>query len=154
MPVNVFGSRVFLFDKRLIVKGIRCGIPSLLEPRMVGPTNTERKIGPFEPDNLFQGHIKHLYPTAEPVVIVTECGDSCFFCQFGLLFPNLRQTEIVISQICRDLGLIMSPEQRSRLSDVCPLCKSGAIPLVIFRSRVILRKIKGYDLYFVCAHLL
>ena len=76
-------------------------------------------------------------------MIVAEGLYAMLFRQRGLCGSRLRHPEIIIAKVGRDMRLIMPPEERLCFADIRPLGKAFAPPLVIFRNRMVLRKIKS-----------
>ena len=70
---------------------------------------------------------------------IAETIYTCFTGKFRLLFTHFWISQVIISEISRNLGLIMSSEKGFRLANICPFGKSFTPPFVVLRNGMVLR---------------
>ena len=85
--------------------------------------------------------MQQLLAVAKPIVIIAESLQSSLAGQLCLLLANFRQSQVLETQVGRQVGLIVPAEQGTGFHNVVPLGKSPTPPFVILRDGVILRQI-------------
>ena len=112
-------------------------------PVLVRPAQTEGKVGiAGNHQDLLEWTFEQP-PTVEPVVPVTERVESVLACQVCVLATRFGDAKIVEARICREMGLIVPCEERSRRCDFAPLREPTSPTTRRFRDPVELRKIEG-----------
>src|SRR5437870_10215916 len=105
VPQMVFPAGIGLFlDDFLLVPARPKAVPC-----MIGPAQTKWEIWFSRFQNFFKGTLQQTL-TGKPVMPVTKGFNAMFSCQFGLQLANLWYTQVIKTQICRQLRLIMSRE--------------------------------------------
>lgn len=69
--------------------------------------------------------------------------DAVLPCKSRLCLPDLGQSEVIESEIAREVRLVVPGKQRPRFRDVAPLRETLAPPRVVFRDGVELGKWKA-----------
>ena len=120
----------------------RASVPGT-SPVLIGPAEAEGEVGFARCQHLVKGAFQNT-PAVEPVMVVTEAVDAVLSCQFGLRLTRLGKSQVVEAEVCRQVRLFMTPEQRFSLGDIGPLGESFAPPFVIFGNGVVLGEVEGY----------
>src|SRR5258705_12977042 len=76
-------------------------------------------------------------------MVVAEARDSIGPCQVRLRLSSLRDSQVVVSEICRQMRLVVAFEEWLGPDDVSPFCEAHSPPLVVLRDRVILGQVEG-----------
>src|SRR5690625_9849 len=134
---DILLSRISLFHQHLV----RLPVPNS-RPRFICPTHTERESGLSGLKDLLKRFLQQHPAVSKPVVPVTECSNSVFFCQGCLTDSDLRIQKIIISQLTRFNRLLMPIKQWTGFFNVGPLGKPFSPPAVIFRDFMILRQVE------------
>src|SRR5450432_921633 len=109
-------------------------------PVVVGPAQTKFEIYIFVGGKILDRRFEQSL-AAEPVKIKTERGKAGLFCQRHLPLLNLRDSQIVETELRGKPRLIVADELRNRLGDVGPLGEAVSPPFVVFVNGMKLRKI-------------
>jgi hypothetical protein len=91
--------------------------------------------------HLHHGPLKELL-TIEPIVVVGERVDSGVGSQTRLAPNDPRISKIVMTEIRRNMRLIVTMELGSRFVDIDPLSKSFSPPFIVLRNSVVLGQVK------------
>ena len=114
-------------------------------PRLVRPAEAEGEVGPAAREHLLERALEQLL-SREPVVVVTEAGDSVGACQLGLRLARLGEPEVVEAEARRQARLVVAVEEGPRVRDVAPLREAFAPPDVVLGNRVELGEVEGDQL--------
>ncbi len=79
-------------------------------------------------------------------MVVAEAMDAVLAGEISLLLADFRKAQVVVAEVCGEMGLIVAGEERGGSRHVTPLGEARAPPLVVFRDRVVLRKVEGEEL--------
>src|SRR5919106_254820 len=119
-----------LRDQHVVLKTVPAS-----RPIFVCPTDTERKIGLTRFKHPANGQIKKDF-AAEPIVIKAETIDPVYLCQFSLFLQDLCFTQIVVTESCGYMRLVMTGKVRPSSANVIPFGKPFAPPAIILGNRV------------------
>ena len=106
---------------------------------MIGPGETERKIGLTRGNDLVEWSFKQHFSIAAPVMPIGKALYACFTSQLCLFFAHLGHTQVVEAQVGRDAWLVVSLEQGLALDDVVPLGETLSPNVVVLGDGVKLR---------------
>lgn len=114
-------AEILLFgDDDLRVCHTLAALPRLGCPVVIGPGETERKIGLTRGNDLVEWSFKQHFSIAAPVMPIGKALYACFTSQLCLFFAHLGHTQVVEAQVGRDAWLMVSLEQGLALDDVVP----------------------------------
>ncbi len=116
-------------------------------PVFVGPAEAEGEIGLARAEDLCDRALKQLL-TAEPIVVIAEAINAVKASEIGLLLADFRKAQIVVAEICGEMGLVVAGEERRGSGHVAPLGETRAPPLVIIWNGVVLGEVKGKKFWF------
>ena len=89
-------------------------------PFLVGPAEGEREVRRAGLQHLLERPLQQ--PTAvEPVVVVDEPMHAVLAGQLRLGDPHLGHPQVVVAELSRELGLVVTGKQRAGLGHVVPL---------------------------------
>ena len=75
-------------------------------------------------------------------MVVAEAVDTIVAGEIGLLLADFSKAQIVVAQVCGEMGLVVAGEKRGSSGHIAPLGKTRAPPLVVFRDRVVLGEVE------------
>ena len=78
-------------------------------------------------------------------MVVAEAMDAVPAGEIGLLLADFRKAQVVVAEVCGEMGLIVSGEEWGSSGHVAPLGEASAPPLVVFWDRVILGEVEGEE---------
>ena len=130
----IFPSWIFLLQQE---RAFLITIPCALSPTMVSPAKAESHVRLARFDHFLKYLIKNFLPVS-PIMPIHEALHASYFSQFSLSLSRLWQSQIVKPKFTRQLGLVMSWEQRLGFRHVSPLGKPRFPPFVIEIGRIIL----------------
>jgi SAM-dependent methyltransferase len=132
----VVGSRIRLFDEHAIGLVVPDAAPGLIRP-----CETEGEIRLTCLQHLRVGALEDA-PTREPVVPVAERLDAVRTGEGSLLFTGFGKTEIVETQVCRQVRLAVSAKERPGFRGIGPFREAGSPPVVVLRDRMKLGEVE------------
>ena len=129
-------DRVILGDQNLMVKPVPTPSPVLVRPdHAEGDVDLRVCQHPLE-RGLHQEFAR------EPIEVIGEPRDAVVPGHGGLLAHDLRQSQIVIAQVDRTMGLVVARPERARCSDIGPFGESHAPPSVVLGEWMELRQVE------------
>lgn len=76
-------------------------------------------------------------------MVVAEAMDAVLAGEIGLLLTNFRKAQVVVAEVCGEMGLVVAGEKWCGSGHVAPLGEARAPPLVVFRDWVILGEVES-----------
>lgn len=76
-------------------------------------------------------------------MVVAEAMDAVLAGEIGLLLADFWKAQVVVAEVCGEMGLVVAGEERGGSGHVAPLSETRAPPLVVFRDRVVLGEVEG-----------
>jgi hypothetical protein len=107
-------------------------------PVLVGPHEKEREVGLFRAQDLVERALEQP-SAAEPVMVIGEATEAGSLRQRGLEVAHFGNSEVVETEVSREVRLMVAPKLRSGLGHVGPLREPRAPPVVVLRDGVVLR---------------
>lgn len=133
-------AEILLFgDDDLRVCHTLAALPRLGCPVVIGPGETERKIGLTRGNDLVEWPFKQHFSIAAPVMPIGKALYARFTSQLCLFFAHLGHTQVVEAQVGRDAWLVVSLEQGLALDDVVPFGETLSPNVVVLGDGVKLR---------------
>ena len=77
-------------------------------------------------------------------MVVAEAMDAVLAGEIGLLLTDLRKTQVVIAEVCREMRLVVAREEWRGSGHVASLGEARTPPLIVFRDRVVMGEVKCY----------
>ena len=102
-------------------------------PRLVRPSETKAEIRFSKVGHVVDWSSEEA-PSVEPIMPIAESLDTMATSHISLRLPNLREPEIVETQVSGQMGLVVEPEQRFAPRDEGPLGEALAPPGVVFEN--------------------
>ena len=106
--LDVIGfSRISLFDE---------GVPAAVRPEpeafpgFVGPGQCKRKIGFPTGQDFVERTFQQALSVPEPIMPIDKPFYSILTCHLSLCLPSFRHPKVIVAEIGRDMGLIMTGE--------------------------------------------
>ena len=127
---------------RIISSSVPC---HLLYQLSLAQHSANGKSGLAGLEHLLEGSTQHS-AAAEPVVVVQETRDPVLPCELRLEVPGLGDPQVVEAEFSRQVRLSMPRVEGFALGHDTPLGETAAVPRVVLRDVVELRKIEGKDL--------
>ena len=75
-------------------------------------------------------------------MVVTEAMDAVLAGEIGLLLADFRKAQVVVAEVCGEMGLVVAGEERGGAGHIAPFGEASPPPLVVFRDRVILGEVQ------------
>jgi hypothetical protein len=69
--------------------------------------------------------------------------DAVLAGEIGLLLADFRKAQVVVAEVCGEMGLVVAGEERCGSGHVSPFGETSAPPRVVFRDRVVLGEVEG-----------
>src|SRR5262249_35287099 len=145
MSAMIVVSRIGLLDQNPVWSSMPDACPGLIRP-----AKAKAEIGRSGRDNIVERPFEQQF-SCKPVVVVAESFDPMLARELGLGSPGFRNTQIVETQVRRDMWLVVAWIQGFRFRRVRPFSKPLAPPGVVFRDLMELRKVKR-DQPRICFH--
>ena len=69
--------------------------------------------------------------------------DAVLAGDIGLLLSYFRKAQVVVAEVCGEMGLVVAGKEWNSSGHVAPLGETRAPPLVVFRDWVVLGEVEG-----------
>jgi hypothetical protein len=74
--------------------------------------------------------------------------DAVLAGEIGLLLTDFRKAQVVVAEVCGEMGLVVAGEEWGGSCHIAPLGETRAPPLIVFRDWVVLGEVEGEEFRF------
>ena len=79
-------------------------------------------------------------------MVIAEAMDAILAGEISLLLTDFRQAQIVVAEVCGEMGLVVVGKKRGCFGDITPLGEARPPPFIVFRDGVELGEVEGEKL--------